>query len=131
MGDRLDGPELNDTIATSAEEHGWKYVNGVRDNFYKHGICAEDDYLREHRRVEGHPGRHRRGVPPEHQGHISATPRRSASALRNVLGFPYSGPTYTGPMYAGTGAPQVCDTEGARRQPREQHRRPRHRSDRL
>ncbi len=33
------------------------------------------------------------------------------SALRNVLGFPYSGPTYTGPMYAGTGAPQVCDSK--------------------
>jgi hypothetical protein len=38
--------KLNEVIADNAGYHGWNLVDGIHDRFAKHGICADDTYMR-------------------------------------------------------------------------------------
>lgn len=82
-------PRLNDTIRTAATDHGWLYVDRVRSNFYEHGICADDDYLRdiaESFQLQG--GKHG-AFHPDGAGHLFGYAPAIAEAARDRLGFPY------------------------------------------
>ena len=103
-------PELNGVIQSSADQHGWVYVDGVRDNFYEHGICADDDYLRDIAESFEIQGDQNGAFHPNAAGHLWGYGDAILDSLRDTLGFPYTGGAYFGPMYAGTGTPQNCDT---------------------
>ncbi|HTL86285.1 MAG TPA: PKD domain-containing protein [Acidimicrobiia bacterium] len=38
--------KLNQVISTDATAHGWNFVGGIHDAFARHGICADDTYMR-------------------------------------------------------------------------------------
>ena len=111
MGDRLDGPaaqRLDRRLRRSPRLE-------VRQRCPRQLLQAR--HLRRgrlpprHCRVKDIQGGIDGAFHPDTKGHMFGYAPAIGSALRTVLGFPYSGPTYTGPMYAGTGAPEVCDSK--------------------
>lgn len=104
-------PELNGVIASSSAQHDWVYVDGVRDNFYEHGICADDDYLRDIAESFEIQGDQNGAFHPNSAGHLWGYGDAILDSLRESLGFPYTGVPYFGPLYGGSGQPQTCDTK--------------------
>lgn len=102
-------PRLNGVIATAAAEHGWTYVDGVRDRFHRHGICAEDDWLRDIAESFEIQGDKNGAFHPNGAGHAFGYAPAIADAARNALGFPYRDLAFPAPLYGGTGQPTVCD----------------------
>ena len=103
-------PTLNDTIRTMTRELGWVYVDDVRANFDRHGICAEDDFFRDiaesleiQKDING-------AFHPDTEGHLFGYAPAIAESARYALGFPYPWTTLPPPMYGGRNAPEVCDT---------------------
>ena len=104
-------PTLNNLIKASAEENGWAYVDGVRSNFDRHGVCAEHDYFRDvlesHDIQSGIDG----AFHPNTSGHLWGYAPAIVDSLREQLGFPYSfaGDPLAPPPYAGLDVPADCD----------------------
>ncbi|MGE0140789.1 MAG: SGNH/GDSL hydrolase family protein [Ilumatobacteraceae bacterium] len=105
-------PRLDGLIQREAAKHGWTYVDGIRDNFVGHGICAEDDWMRdllESFDVQGFPD-YKGAFHPDWAGHLFGYAPEIYETAREVLGFPFQQVGFPAPMYGSSGAPQTCDT---------------------
>lgn len=105
-------PRLNGLIQREAATHHWTYVDGIRDNFVGHGICAEDDWMRdllESFDVQGFPD-YNGAFHPDWAGHLFGYAPEIYETAREVLGFPFQQVGFPSPLYGSSGAPETCDS---------------------
>ena len=103
--------DLNTKIREKAQQLGWNYVLGVRSNFDRHGICAEDDYFRDIFESVELQNDINGAFHPNAAGHLFGYAPAIAQTGRYALGFPYSwGAFGGGPLYGGSNWEGTCDT---------------------
>jgi hypothetical protein len=103
-------PTLNGTLSNMAQELGWVYVDGIRANFDRHGICAEDDYFRDIAESFEIQKDKNGSFHPNTEGHYFGYAPEITESARYALGFPYPWSYTPFVGYVGRDVPQVCDT---------------------
>lgn len=101
---------LNEEMIYAASRNGWRYAHGVRERFDGHGICADDDWMRDIFESIEIQGDKWGAFHPDSAGHLYGYAPAIVNSLRGALGFTLPGPTPT-PLHASFGPPKppVCD----------------------